>query len=27
LLICGLEEDTAYAEDSALLAHGCFPFL
>jgi hypothetical protein len=27
LLIRGLEEDTADAEDSALLAHGCFPFL
>jgi hypothetical protein len=27
LLIRGLEEDTTDAEDSALLAHGCFPFL
>jgi hypothetical protein len=27
LLVRGLEEDTADAEDSALLAHGFFPFL
>jgi hypothetical protein len=27
LLIRRLEKDTADAEDSALLAHGCFPFL
>jgi peptide-methionine (R)-S-oxide reductase len=26
LLIRGLEEDTTDAEDSALLAHGCYPF-
>jgi hypothetical protein len=26
LPIRGLEEDTTDAEDSALLAHGCFPF-
>src|SRR5215469_14897837 len=27
LLIRGLEEDTTDAEDAALLAHACFPFL